>query len=113
MAGVIGVFLNSGTTPGDVLEFQGETSLLLRGNGNDGIPFQMKQGNRPSTQVEEGENGALLKLWRETRFSFGVGMGILGTFLSCIKGVKYPFTFQEGTWDFSQDTALEKGLISR
>ena len=26
-----------------------------------------------------------------------MGTGILGTFLSCIKGVKYPFMFQEGT----------------
>ena len=33
-------------------------------------------------------------------------------FLSCIKGAKYPFVFQEGTWGFSRDTALEKGLIS-
>ena len=41
-----------------------------------------------------------------------MGMGISETFLSCIKGVKYPFTFPEGTWDFSGDTALEKGLMS-
>ena len=101
MAGVIGVFLNSGTTPGDVLEFQGETSLLLRGNGNVGIPFLMKQGNRLSSLVEEGENRALLELWYETRCSSLVGMGISGTFLSCIKGVKYPFTFQEGMLGFS------------
>ena len=72
----------------------------------------MKRGNRPSSQLEEGENGALLRLWRETRGSSLVGTGILGTFLSCIKGVKYPFMFQEGTWGFSRDTALEKGLIS-
>ena len=39
--------------------------------------------------------------------------GISGTFLSCIKGVKYPFAFQEGMWGFSRSTALEKGLISR
>ena len=38
--------------------------------------------------------------------------GILWTFLSCIKGVNYPFAFQEGMWGFSRDTALEKGLIS-
>ena len=100
-------------TPGDAPEFQGETGLLLRGNGNIGIPFWTKQGNRPSSRVEEGENGALLELWCETRCSSRVGMGILGTFLSCIKGVKFPFVFQEGTWDFSRKTALEKGLISR
>ena len=42
-----------------------------------------------------------------------MGMGISVTFLSCIKAVKYPFAFQEETWGFSQDTALENGLISR
>ena len=41
-----------------------------------------------------------------------VGKGISGTFLSCLNGVKYPFVFPEGTWGFSGDTALEKGLIS-
>ena len=56
---------------------------------------------------------ALLELWHETLCSSRVGTGISGTFLSCIKGVKYPFTFQEGNWGFSRDTALEKGLISR
>ena len=96
-----------------MLEFQAETGVLLRADGNVGIPFPRKQGNLPSSRLEEGENGALLELWRETRCSSQVGTGILGTFLSCIKGVKYPFVFQEGMWDFSGDTALEKGLISR
>ena len=32
-------------------------------------------------------------------------------FLSCIKGVKYRFEFQEGTWDFSRDAAVGNGLI--
>ena len=72
----------------------------------------MKQGNQSSSRVEEGENGALLELWCETRRSSPVGMGISGTLLSCLKGVKYPFSFQEGMWGFSRDTALEKGLIS-
>ena len=36
-----------------------------------------------------------------------------GNFLSCLKGVKYPFEAQEGRWDFSQDAAAEKGLIWR
>ena len=61
----------------------------------------MKQGNRLSSLVEEGENRALLELWYETRCSSLVGMGISGTFLNCIKGVKYPFTFQEGMLGFS------------
>ena len=55
-------------TPGDVLEFQGETGLLLMGNGNAGIPFPMKQGYRPSSLVEEEENGVFL--------SCGVKLGV-------------------------------------
>ena len=39
--------------------------------------------------------------------------GMSGNLLSCIKGVKYLFEFQEGTWDFSRDAVLVKGLISR
>ena len=38
---------------------------------------------------------------------------MLGNFLSCLKGVKYPFEAQEETWDFSRDAAAERGLISR
>ena len=38
-------------------------------------------------------------------FSSGDGyvgeMGMSGNFLSCLKGVKYPFEAQEGMWDFS------------
>ena len=108
-----GVFSNCGTTSGNALEFQGETGLLLRGHSNFGIPFPMKQRNRHSYRVEEDKKGALLELWCETQCSSHVGTGILGTFLSCIKGVKYPFSFQELTWDFFGDTALEKGLNSR
>ena len=78
-----------------MLEFQGETRNLLRADSNIGIPFPRKQGNLPSSRLEEGENGALLELWRETRCSSRVGTGISGTFLSCIKGVKYSFAFQE------------------
>ena len=36
-----------------------------------------------------------------------------GIFLSCLKRVKEPFRAQEGRWDFSRDTAAEKGLILR
>ena len=68
-----------------MLEFQGETRNLLRADSNIGIPFPRKQGNLPSSRLEEGENGALLELWRETRCSSRVGTGISGTFLSCIR----------------------------
>ena len=39
--------------------------------------------------------------------------GMSGNFLSCIQGVEYRFEAQEGTWDFSRDAAVGKGLISR
>ena len=42
----------------------------------------------------------LLGFWWETQGSSGVGMGISGGFWGFIKGVKFPFYFQEGTWDF-------------
>ena len=42
------------------VQFQVETGLLLRGNGEVGIPFQTKQGNRPSSRLEEGKTGLLL-----------------------------------------------------
>ena len=108
--GDIGVFSN-GTSHGVPLEFQGETGLLLRCDGNIGIPLQTKQGIGPSSRDEEGKPGLLLSCGGKLCVPLE-GTGILGTFLSCIKGVKYPFMFQEGTWGFSRDTALEKGLIS-
>ena len=37
----------------------------------------------------------------------------VGEFLSCIKGFKYCFEYQEGTLDFSRDAAVGKGLILR
>ena len=55
----------------------------------------------------------LLDLWHETQCSSRVGTGISVVFLSCIKGVKYTFAFQEGTWYSSLDTTLEKGVILR
>ena len=39
--------------------------------------------------------------------------GILGNFYSYIKDFKDPFETQEGMWDFYQDAAVEKGLISQ
>ena len=40
-----------------------------------------------------------IHIW-ETQCSSRVGMSISGNFLSFTKSVKYPFEFQEGTWDF-------------
>ena len=66
------------------------------------------------TLISKGEvlKCALLELWWETRCSSRVETGMSGNFLSCLNGVKYPFEAQEGRWDFSQDAAAERGLIS-
>ena len=58
--GDIGVFSNGGTILGVRLEFQGESSLLLRCDRNIGIPLQMKQGIGPSSRDEEGKLGLFL-----------------------------------------------------
>ena len=86
------------------LQFQVETGFLLRGDGDVVIPLQTKQGNRPSSRVEQGKTG--LDLWQETQRSSPVGTGILGSFWCFIKCVKFPFKFQEGTWDFLGNTAM-------
>ena len=39
--------------------------------------------------------------------------GVSGNFWGHIKGGKYRFPFQEGTWDFPGDTVGGKGLILR
>ena len=59
------------------------------------------------------EKGAHLEFWRHPLYSLRLEMGMSGNFLSCIKGVHDPFEAQEARWDFSQDAAAEKGLISR
>ena len=60
MDGDIGVFSNGCTTPGVRLEFQGETSLLLRSDRNIRIPLQTKQGIGSSSRDEEGKPGLFL-----------------------------------------------------
>ena len=56
----IGVFSYGGTTPGVPLEFQCQSGLLLRCDGNLRIPLQMKQGNGPSSRDEDMNPGLFL-----------------------------------------------------
>ena len=56
---------------------------------------------------------ALLELWRDPWCSSRVETDMLVNFLSFLKGVKDPCEAQEGRWNFFQDVAVEKGLISR
>ena len=57
-------------------------------------------------------NRDLFELFHDPWSSSQVETGMSGNFLSCIKGFKDPFEAQEGNWDFSRDSAAEKGLIS-
>ena len=77
-----------------------------------GFLSRESKGINPHLEMRNGKV-AQIEVYSKTRCSSLVGLGMSGNFLSCIKGVKYPFMFQEGTWYFSRDTALEKGLISR
>jgi len=56
----IRVFSYSGTTPGVPLEFQCQSGLLLRCDGNLGIPLQTKQGNGPSSRDEDMNPGLFM-----------------------------------------------------
>ena len=53
--GVFGIVTEPTRFP---VECQGETGLLLSCDGNVGIPIQTNQGNRPSSQDEEGQRGS-------------------------------------------------------
>ena len=44
---------------------------------------------------------------------FSSGDGYVGEIPELPQGCKDPFEAQEGRWDFSRDTSVEKGLISR
>ena len=54
MDGEIGVFRNVARHTRLPLEFQCETGLLLKWDMKVDIPFQTKQGNRPSCRDQEG-----------------------------------------------------------
>ena len=82
------------------LEFLRETGLILRCAGKVGNPFETKQWNRPSYRDKERRRGSdevvpgtSVFLSSETRMA--------GNSLGHIKGTKYRFNFQDGTWDFS------------
>ena len=101
----IGVFQNVAQHMKLPLEFQCETGLLLRCDGKVGIPFQKKQGNRPSCRDQEGRRGSDYVVPGNSMF-LSSDTGMLGNFVSCIKDIRYHFEFQEVTRDFSQDAAV-------
>ena len=61
-------------------------------------PFQTKQGNRPSCRYQEGRRGSAEAVLGTSVFSLSE-TGVSGNFWGRIKGAKYRFAFQDGTWD--------------
>ena len=99
MDGEIGVFRNVARHMRLPLEFQCENGLLLRCDKKIWIPFQAKQGNRPSCRDQERRRGSDEVVPGNSVF-LSSETGMSANILSSIKGVKYHFEFQEGTWDF-------------
>ena len=81
-------------------QFPRETGLILRCFGKVGNPFQTKQGSRPSFRDEEGRRGSD-EVVPGTLVYPSSETGVSGNFWGCIKGAKYHFTLQDGTWDFT------------
>ena len=73
-----------------------EKSVLLGAviGGGRGLEIQ-KAAHQPTSWVSS----------RET--------GVSGKFGGRIKGAKYRFTLQDGTWDFPGDAIADRGLIYR
>ena len=96
----IGVFQHVAPPTRLRLEFPRETGLTLRCAGKVGNPFQTKQWNRPSFWGQEERRGSDEVVPGTSVFLLSE-TGKSGNFSGCIKGAKYRFTLQDGTWDFS------------
>ena len=84
----------------------------LRCAGKVGNPLQTKQGNRPSCRDQEWRRGSD-ELVPGTSVFPSSATHMSGNFWDSIKGSKYHFALQDGTWDFSRDAGVGKGLILR
>ena len=100
--------LASGTTHVASLEFPRETGLTLRCAGKAVNPFQTKQGHRPSCRDQEGRWGSDEVVPGTSVFPSSE-TGMSQNFWGCIKGAKYRFALQDGTWDLSSDAVVDKG----
>ena len=89
-----------GTTHVAHLEFPRETSIILRCAVKVGKPLQTKQGNRPSCRDQEGRRRSKEMVPGTSVFPSSE-TGMLGNFWGRIKGAKYCFALQDGTWDYS------------
>ena len=108
----IGVFHHVAPPTRLRLEFSSETGLILRRAGKSGNPFQTKQGNRPYFRDQEERKGSDEVVPGTSALPLSE-TGKSGNFSGCIKGAKYRFTLQDGTWDFPGDAIADRGLIFR
>ena len=90
------------------VQFQLETVLLLSSDGDVGIPFQMKHGNRPSSRVEKREKGSSGALARNSAF-LSSGNGYLGKLLGFHKRCQVPFRVPRGNVRFLGKHCSVKG----
>ena len=72
------------------------------------IPFLTKQGNRPSSRVEEEKIGALLELWHEIRCSCRVDV-YLRVLPELHQGCQVPFRVSGGNVGFLSRHCSGKG----
>ena len=96
----IGVFRNVASTMRLPLEFLRHTDLILRCFGKVGNTFQTKQGNQPSCRDQAGRKGSD-EVVPGTSMFLSSQTCMSGNFLCPIKGARYHFVLQDGTWDFS------------
>ena len=80
------------------LELPRETGIILRCAVKVGKPLQTKQGNRPSCHDQEGRRSLNDVVLGTSVFPLSE-TSVLGDFSGHIKGAKYRFAFQDGTWD--------------
>ena len=96
----IGVFWHVAPHTRLPLEFPLETGLILRCAGKVEKAFQTKQVNRPSCRDQEGRRGSDEVVLGTSGFPSSE-TGMSGNFGGLLKGAKYRFVLQDGTWDFS------------
>ena len=82
------------------LELPRETGLILRWAGKVGNPLQTEQGSRPSFRDQERRRGSDEVMPGTSVFPSSESV-MSRNFWGRIKGVKYRFALQDGTWDFS------------
>ena len=96
----IGVFWHVAPPTRLCLQFPRETGRILRCARKVRNPFQTKQGNQPSFRDQKERRGSDEVVLGTSVFPLSE-TGKSGNFSGCIKGAKYCFALQDGTWDFS------------